>query len=98
MASLNDAERAREQTSELLRELGAHAISVEEEPAEAPDGGAPGGGVPARRHRRRRGFAVVAWFSEEPPATLPEHLEVRVGTRTKAVPLRARRSERFRAE
>lgn len=98
MASLTDAERAREQTSELLRELGAHAISVEEEPDGAPEGGVPGGGVLARRHRRRRGFAVVAWFTGEPPATLPEHVEVRVGTRTKAVPLRARRSERFRAE
>lgn len=122
MATLKDAEQAREQAGETLRGLGAHAISVEEEPPdedeaaqnaaagatgaleglepteglEATDDAALGGG--SRRRPRRRTFAVVAWFAEEPPADLPQALEVRAGTRKKVVPLRARRAERFRAE
>ncbi len=162
MATLREAEKAREQTAELLRELGAHAISVEEvlpdetdtagdgagtaapgSPSaadaassvatagaaagstgagtEIPAAAAPGsqGGAragdpeqtsadtpdeeevasgPPRRRRRRRTFAVVAWFAGEPPAALPRGLEVKAGSRTKVVPLRARREERFRAE
>ncbi len=141
MATLKDAEQAREQAAEQLRGLGAHAISVEEVPpdeaAAAPDatgaarrlsrdeprrrradrrdGGGPApegteptegadatedgslGGGP-RRRRRRRTFAVVAWFADEPPADLPQALEIRAGTRKKTVPLRTRRVERFRAE
>lgn len=36
MASLRDAEQARAEASDLLRELGAHAISVEPDPGEVP--------------------------------------------------------------
>ncbi len=123
MATLKDAERAREQTSEYLRALGAHAISVEEVPDAGggePDG-APGSGTEAvgrpdevaeggaeqeagapgavgRRRGRRRAFTVVAWFADKPPPTLPERLVVRIGARTKTVPLRARQEERFRPE
>ena len=151
MASLRDAERAREEASEHLRLLGAHAISVEEDPDEIeatafarpldgtpgevepprgpapaeprlPGSQAPGGQAPtepglpgsqapaepglptepglpgAAPKERRRGFAVVAWFSGSPPPTLPRCIEVRAGTRTTEVPLRVRRSEPFRAE
>jgi len=124
VATLNDAELAREQTAEYLRGLGAHAISVEElpppedeRPEPATDGGAIGtvgatrgagaaAGVdatsrapaPVRQQRRRREFVVVAWFADEPPEALPERLEVKAGTRTRTVPLQARREERFRAE
>jgi hypothetical protein len=123
MATLKDAEQARTQASEQLLGLGAHAISVEEEPpddaAADPDAatGTRGTAVTAEeveagegvetsddavdggpRRRRRRAFAVVAWFAEEPPADLPQALEVGGGTRKKVVPLRVRRAERFRAE
>lgn len=135
MATLKDAERAREQTSAYLRALGAHAISVEEmpdagggeltatgepaatgEPPRAPCSGteaagrshrvAEGGpeqkaaapGAVGRRRGRRRAFTVVAWFADEPPPTLPERLVVRIGARTKTVPLQARQEERFRPE
>lgn len=141
MATLRDAERAREQTSEYLRALGAHAISVEEvpdagdgepaatgeptrtggpaatgEPPRAPGSGteavgrpdevAEGGaeqeagtpGAVGRRRRRRRAFTVVAWFADKPPPALPERLVVRIGARTKTVPLRARQEEQFRPE
>jgi hypothetical protein len=135
VATLKDAERAREQTSEYLRALGAHAISVEEvpdagggepvaagEPAKTGEPpGAPGSGTEAvgrpdevadggaeqeagapgavgRRRGRRRVFTVVAWFADKPPPTLPERLVVRIGARTKTVPLRARQEERFRPE
>lgn len=129
MATLRDAERAREQAAELLRGLGAHAISVEEEVedvAGAPPGATPGrqppaparpdavGGAgpveagtgPARAEavagapptKRRRSFALVAWFADEPPADLPDSVEVHGGTRARTVPLLIRRVERFRAE
>ena len=90
MATLKEAERAREQSSEYLRGLGAHAVSVEEEPPAAKESSAPG--------RRRRAYAVVAWFEDDPPAALPAGLEVPAGSKTRVVPLRARRAERFRAE
>lgn len=175
MATLREAEQARDEYAEALRQLGAHAISVEEEtealdaelgadPTEPPvaasaqpgggaaqfGGGAaeptqdgeatlssaagtdtgpgPGAGTgeqsgagPADEESRAdrsvgaepvadqatgdapgpqkgRSFAVVAWFEGDPPADLPRDLEIQVGTRTKVVPLRARRTERFRAE
>ncbi len=125
MATLKDAEQARDEAAEQLRGLGAHAISVEEEPADDPEPdadrsdadrstGATGSTAAAgtvehlegskddlaggSRRRRRRSFAVVAWFADGPPADLPQTLEVRAGTRTKVVPLRARRAEQFRAE
>lgn len=169
MATLREAEQARDEAAEALRQLGAHAISVEEEtealdaelgaiPAEPPvaggaaqtgggaaeppqDGGAtsssgagtdigdgPGAGTgepsgagpadeespadlpvgaapvadqsagDAPRPQKRRSFAVVAWFEGDPPVGLPRDLEIQAGTRTKVVPLRARRTERFRAE
>jgi len=103
VASLKDAERAREQTSEDLRRLGAHAISVEEEPDEVADGEilhgeAPRGETSGRQRRRRRRFAVVAWFAGEPPAAFPTCVQVRAGARTTTVPLRVRRGEQFRAE
>ena len=103
MASLKDAETAREQMAESLRRLGAHAISVEEEPGEVADDELPGGGAPrddisGRGRRRRRRFAVVAWFAVEPPEAFPARIEVRAGTRATMVPLRARRDEPFRAE
>ncbi len=106
MATLKEAEQAREETAEHLRRLGAHAISVEEEtpgPLEAPNDETMGagevgaaGGLP--RPGRPRTFVVVAWFADQPPADLPQTLEIRTGTRTKVVPLRSRRAERFRAE
>jgi hypothetical protein len=179
MATLREAEQARDETAEALRRLGAHAISVEEETealdaelgaiaveptaagrAAQPGGGAvqptvagggaaestvPGGAISssgagtdvgartgagtveqsgagpaddespadlpvgaepvadqaagdALRPQKRRSFAVVAWFEGDPPVDLPRDLEIQAGTRTKVVPLRARRTERFRAE
>lgn len=152
MATLREAERARDETAEELRRLGAHAISVEEEtealeaeigalaaepgalaaaesgplaaaepaldgpPAEAlagadlltvaePAGHLPAGAEPVaeragdtRRPRRRRSFALVAWFDGDPPVGLPRSVEIQAGTKTKVVPLRVRRAEQFRAE
>lgn len=163
MATLREAERARDEMAEALRLLGAHAISVEEEtealdaelgafpaeptrdaggaaqptrdaggaaqPGAGSDTGAgsgaglgeqsgagpvdeesladlPVGAEPladqaagnAPRPQKRRSFAVVAWFEGDPPVELPRDLEIQAGTRTKVVPLRVRRTERFRAE
>lgn len=152
MATLREAERARDETAEELRRLGAHAISVEEEtealdaelgtlgaelgtsaatagtlaaeaepalgglPAEVPPGAGPltvaepPADLPpveepvaeragdTRRPRRRRSFAVVAWFDGDPPVGLPRDVEIQAGTRTRIVPLRVRRAEQFRAE
>lgn len=142
MATLREAERAREETADELLRLGAHAISVEEltETLDAETGAGAGGagaggtgaggassaaepgnaafaataagegargtagGSRAGREpvgepgRERSSFAVVAWFADEPPADLPRELMIKVGTRTKVVPLRARRAEGFRAE
>lgn len=136
MATLRDAERARDEASALLVRLGAHAISVEEEPigegtagpalaagtspdgrletlpglsAATPETPLPGisaaGGVrprdprrPGSPLRRRRDFAVVAWFADEPPAELPARVVVRAGRRTASVPVRARRAEPFAPE
>ncbi len=90
MATLKDAELARERSSEYLRGLGAHAVSVEEEPPATDEPDAAG--------KQPRAYAVVAWFEDDPPTTLPEGLEVPAGSKTRVVPLRARRAERFRPE
>jgi hypothetical protein len=95
MASLKDAERAREQSADHLRRLGAHAISVEEAEGEEESERA------SRRSKRqsvgRKSYVVVAWF-EHDPLGLPERLEVSHEGGTKKVPLRIRREGRFRPE
>jgi hypothetical protein len=99
VASLKDAQQAREQSAEFLRTLGAHAISVEEaDPDEAGERVKAKGAAPHRARPRRQAYAVVAWFEEEPPPALPDRLEVKSGKRTKDVPLKVRREERFRPE
>jgi len=111
MASLKDAEQARVSASETLRELGAHAIAVEEaEPESAPDTDTqtePADGTDTtdgsrrpspRRHRKRRSYHVVAYFDKEPPPALPDSLEVKAGTQKHLVPLKARQAPMFEAE
>jgi|tagenome__1003787_1003787.scaffolds.fasta_scaffold20843845_2 hypothetical protein len=111
MASLKDAEQARVSASETLRELGAHAIAIEEaepEPAPAidadveapPEAEATGGAPPPpkRRHRKRPSYHVVAYFDEEPPPALPESLEVGEGPRKHLVPLKVRHAPTFQIE
>lgn len=89
MATFKDADKARQVSSEQLRALGAHAISVEEtEPADDPSQAVSG----------EPNFAVVAYFDDEPPEHAPETLEIKAGKTTRSVPLRTRRSEKFQIE
>ena len=98
VATLKDAERARSDSAEQLRELGAHAISVEEEdePAEEPNEPQAAESPPPRP--RKSQYVVVAYFDEDPPPTMPETLQVQAGKKTRDVPLKAKRSERFQIE
>jgi hypothetical protein len=98
MATLTQAERARAQKAEFLRQLGAHAISVE--PVDSLTDAeikSAGGGSDARR-RKAAGFAVIAYFEEAPKEPLPETLEVRSGNRRLQVPLALRLAPRFQLE
>lgn len=98
MATLREAERAREQSSEYLRHLGAHAVSVEEAGNEATS--AKSATVKLHRAGKPQSdrYAVVAWFDHDPPEPIPRHLEIRRGPRKTDVPLKVRRSERFQPE
>jgi len=112
MATLNEAEAARVDASEQLRQMGAHAVSVEDEqpdeaapvaPADAVDIAGPGTGEheaaeSARPKRKQRSYVVVAYFDHDPPDELPEQIEVQTGKRKRIVPLKARQSPRFRPE
>ena len=89
MATFKDADKAREVSAEQLRELGAHAISVEEtEPADNPEQAASG----------EPNFAVVAYFDDEPPEHVPETLEINAGKKTRTVRLMTKKSEKFQIE
>ena len=87
MASLNEAERARQQQSEYLRKLGAHAIAVE-----------PVKTRPRKRDHSGGGFVVVAYFDRKPADPLPESLEVRSGKKRMKVPLTLRLAPKFQLE
>jgi hypothetical protein len=97
VATLKDAERARSDSAEQLRELGAHAISVEEEEsADEPNETEVSDSTSARPKKSQ--YVVVAYFEEDPPPTMPESLQVQAGRKTRDVPLKAKRSERFQIE
>jgi hypothetical protein len=113
MASLKDAEQARSESADLLRDLGAHAISVEpdlEDLPTEPTGSAPAPAEPASSptkvssakpkpaSRRRIRYAVVAWFDGEPPESVPSQIHVEHRRGSAAVPVKIRRSEPFRPE
>jgi phosphatidylserine/phosphatidylglycerophosphate/cardiolipin synthase-like enzyme len=87
MATLKDAERARAESAEQLRELGAHAISVEEGNDDQP----------TEETAAKPSYVVVAYFDQEPPA-MPNDLEVGSGKKARKVPLKTRRSGRFTIE
>jgi hypothetical protein len=87
MASLNEAEKAREQQSEYLRNLGAHAIAVE--PVKAR---------PRKEEQAGGGFVVVAYFDRKPAHPLPESLEVKSGKKRMKVPLMLRLAPKFQLE
>jgi hypothetical protein len=87
MASLNEAERAREQQSEYLRELGAHAIGIE-----------PLKSRSRKKERAGQRFVVVAYFDQKPAHQLPESLEVQSGKKKLKVPLMLRLAPRFQLE
>ena len=95
MATLEDAELAREQQADDLRELGAHAISVELAPEEVPP--RPNLGHSRSRRPHRESYAVVAWFAGEPPE-LPDAVEVTRSGRKAKVPLRVRQEPVFQPE
>lgn len=97
MARLRDAERAREDSSEQLRQLGAHAISVEEEGEAESASGAPTSKSTSHAPSKQS-YVVVAYFENEPPSSVPEHLEVQAGKKTMTVPLKTKRSETFHIE
>jgi hypothetical protein len=92
MATLTDAERARAQKAEFLRQLGAHAISVE------PVENLTDEETTRTAKRKTAEFAVIAYFEEPPEEPLPETLEVRHGNRRLRVPLALRLAPRFRLE
>lgn len=98
MATLEDAELARSVSAENLRRLGAHSISVEEADEEPLDGRRSVRRGKKDRSSKHPSFAVVAWFEDEPPESLPEELEITHAGRTKSVPLKARREDRFQPE
>jgi hypothetical protein len=98
MATLTDAERARAQKAEFLRQLGAHAISVEPV-ANLTDEEAKGAAGRSNVQRRKTAeFAVIAYFEEAPKEPLPETLEVWSGNRRLRVPLALRLAPRFQLE
>lgn len=99
MATLKDAEQARVVMADQLQGFGAHAISVQElEPEEPPTADTGEESPEPSRARRRPSYEVVAWFAEDPPATLPAEVEVQRGSKTVMVPVRVRREERFAPE
>ena len=65
MASLNEAESARDEFAEALRQLGAHAIGVE--PMDRRDGVGSD-------------FEVVAYFDSEPRRPIPHAVELPTGS------------------
>jgi hypothetical protein len=112
MASLKDAEQARTEASDLLRNLGAHAISVEQDfdeatpkavepgqPKSAPTAGPTGAaaGSKAAAHPRSK-YAVVAWFDQDPPDSVPAEIQVSHKRGSSAVPVKIRRAEAFAPE
>ena len=89
MATFKDANKAREDSAEQLRELGAHAISVEEtEPADDPSQAAAS----------EPSYAVVAYFDDVPPEHVPHDLEIQAGKKTRTVPLMTKQTEKFHIE
>jgi hypothetical protein len=82
VATLSDAERARDCWSDYLRTLGAHAVGVEE------DFEQPGG----------LNYALVAYFPSTPQIDLPASLGIWRGAGVTQVPLYLRVAESFQPQ
>ncbi len=82
MATENEAHRAREQASESLRQLGAHAIAVDK---------------CKLNNRSTPTFCVIAFF-EQRPTNIPETLPATLRNKTVEVPLVVRVAGKFKPE
>jgi hypothetical protein len=88
MATLNEAERAREQASEYLRRQGAHAVGVERLPKSRAN----------TESDSDHSFGVIAYFSKRPAQQIPNELKVKSDGRLLRVPLSVRISPQFELE
>ncbi len=74
MVTNKEANQAREQYSDKLQELGAHAINVDQ--IDDKNG--------------NKTFGVIAFYEEMPEQSLPETLEIESKGKKKQIPLRAK--------
>ena len=79
MATEKEAHKAREEHSDFLRSLGAHAILVDK--VQAKRGGAKS------KQASGEAFGVIVFVKEKPSEPVPKELEIESGGKKKKIPL-----------